>query len=75
MNKNMEDYKRKSVLTELTEYCYLREKHDYIEVTEWNNGEGFDVDINGKQRERFSLTWGEFKALKKAVKHLKKTNI
>jgi hypothetical protein len=46
-----------------------------MELTEWNNGEGFDVEVNGKQRERFSLTWGEFKALKKAVKHLKKTNI
>jgi hypothetical protein len=75
MNKNMEEYKRKAVIMQLDDYCIMAKEHDYIEVTEWSNGEGFDVEINGKQRERFSLTWGEFKALKKAVKHLKNTKL
>jgi len=31
-----------------------------MEVTEWNNGEGFDVTIDDKH---FSLTYGEFELL------------
>jgi hypothetical protein len=34
---------------------------DFMEVTEWYNGEGFDVCIGEKQT--FSLTDGQFQAL------------
>jgi hypothetical protein len=71
----MEEYKRNSVIMQLDDYCIMSKEHDYIEVTEWSNGEGFDVMMEGDRLERFSLTSGQFKALKKAVKHLKNTNI
>ena len=58
-------------------YCDLKpfdpgfaKKDDFIEITEWINGEGFDVDVVGKLSTRFQLTWGEYTALKKLVKKL-----
>ena len=65
----MERNTKKSVLADLNDYCHLAKKDDYIEVTEWVNGEGFDVDIN---TERFSLTYGQLRAIKKLVKELEK---
>ncbi len=42
---------------------------DFIEVTEWSNGEGYDVTINEKQ---FSLHFTEYEALKKIIKQFEK---
>ncbi len=56
----MKTYERKTKFTELKNYDHLAKEHDFIEVCEWHNGEGFDVTISEKQ---FSLTWGEFEAL------------
>jgi hypothetical protein len=36
-----------------------------MEVTEWHNGEGFDVVVSDSQR--FSLTWGQWQALQALV--------
>lgn len=66
----MEKYTRKAVFSYLKKYDHLADEHDYIEITEWKNGEGFDVEIIGKLSTRFQLTWGEFEALKKLVKKL-----
>jgi hypothetical protein len=64
---------RKAIFTELKEYCYLAGEHDFIEVTEWTNGEGFDINISNKLSTTiFPLTHGEFKALKKLIKTLSK---
>lgn len=57
----MKQYERKSKFTELKPYDHLAKEHDFIEVTEWHNGEGFDVTISDNKQ--FSLTWGEFEAL------------
>ena len=56
----MEQYDRKAKFTELKKYCHLAKEHDFIEVTEWHNGEGFDVTLGEKS---ISLTWGEFEAM------------
>jgi hypothetical protein len=56
----METYKRESRFTELKPYDHLAKEHDFMELTEWHNGEGFDVTCGEKQ---FSLTHGEFSAL------------
>ena len=45
---------------------------DFIEVTLWSNGEGFDTHLNSNGDQCFQLTWGQFKALKKLVKELDK---
>ena len=50
--------------TDLSLYCHLAEEHSMISVTEWQNGEGFDIDISSKNRnQHFSLTYGEYTAL------------
>lgn len=56
----MEQRTRKSVYEELNKFDYLAKKNDFIEVTEWNNGEGWDININDKI---FQLTDGELKAI------------
>jgi len=65
-------YDRKSAFVELKEFDHFAGEHDFMEVTTWKNGEGFDVDISGKLSTRFQLTWGEFDALKRIVKEINK---
>lgn len=40
---------------------------DFIEVTEWTNGEGYDISINDRH---FNLTCGEIDAINFLVKTL-----
>lgn len=55
---------RKAKFMELKPYCTFSKDNDYIEVTEWTNGEGYDVTIsNGGETRYFTLTIGEFEAL------------
>jgi hypothetical protein len=42
---------------------------DFIEVTEWSNGEGYDVAINDRL---FSIHYTEWKVLKKIIKKFDK---
>lgn len=56
----MEYAKRKSVNDKLRKYCHLAKDSDFIEVTEWVNGEGWDITINNRV---ISLTYGELKAI------------
>lgn len=63
----MEYNNRKSVNTNLRRFDYLAEDKDFIEVTEWVNGEGYDVTINNKA---FSFTEGEIEAIYYLVKSL-----
>ena len=66
----MEKYNRKTVFDKLEDYDCLSGEFDFIEVCGWHNGDGFDVEINTKQPQRFQLTDGQFRALKKLVKKL-----
>jgi len=60
----IEQGKRKAVFSELKGYCIHAGENDFIEVTNWSNGEGCDVCIDHKNgQERFSLTFGEFDLL------------
>lgn len=64
---------RKSLFMELHGTCtFAKESEgDFIEITEWSNGEGFDVVIDDSAGlKTISLTWGEYKALKMLVKAL-----
>jgi len=75
MENKIEKYQRDSVFAELKHFCVFSmgedRNGDFIEVTEWKNGEGFDVSISaGSDREDFKLSFGQFKALKKLIKKL-----
>jgi hypothetical protein len=62
----MKTYTRKSTFSELKPYDHLAKEHDFMEVTEWYNGEGFDVTINERH---FSMTYGEFECLQVLAKY------
>lgn len=54
---------RKTIFGMLSKFDYLSQDDDEIEVTEWDNGEGWDVEIMGRYRHRFSISQGTLSAL------------
>lgn len=65
---------RKSVNSGIGDYCYLSREDDFIEVTEWVNGDGVDIYLSSSgEQERIAITYGQFKLLKKLVKQLEKS--
>jgi hypothetical protein len=63
-------YKLETAFAKLIDFDHCGKPEDFIEVSLWHNGEGFDVNLNSNGEQRFCLTWGQFKALKKLVKEL-----
>lgn len=57
----MEINNRKSVNDSLKKYCVYANDTDFIEITEWTNQEGYDIEISDKKR--ISLTIGEIEAI------------
>lgn len=62
--------KKICVSTDLSEFDINSGDTDMMEVTENLNGMGFDIYIWDGLETRFTLTWGQFKALKYLVKEL-----
>lgn len=62
---SLEIQNRKSINDKLNKYCYCSNRDDdFIEVTQWTNGEGIDVTINSNGNEKsISLTYGEIEAI------------
>lgn len=56
----MEIKKRESVYDDLSKYDYLSKDYDFIEITRWTSGEGWDININDKL---FSITEGQLDAI------------
>ena len=65
-------YKLDTAFALLQKFDHCAKPDDFIEVSLWHNGEGFDAHLSGHGDQSFQLTWGEFKALKKLVKELDK---
>jgi hypothetical protein len=63
-------YKLDAAFVALQEFDSCAKPEDFIEVSLWHNGEGFDAHMTSNGDQRISLTWGQFKALKKLVKEL-----
>lgn len=59
--------KIKSIHDSLKKYDYLAKHDDFIQVSEWTNGEGYDININDKI---FQLTEGQLDAINFLVKCL-----
>lgn len=72
MAKNKHEFsKRDCVSAKLMDYDYLANKDDYIEITRWANGEGWDISLSEQcQTINFSISFGELKAIKKLIKEL-----
>ena len=56
----MKIYNKKSVSDDLKKYDYLSKENDFIEITEWFDGEGISVTIN---MTTFELTFGQLDAI------------
>lgn len=56
----MKTYIRKSKMDDLKKYCHHAKEHSFIEVTEWENGEGIDVIFDDKI---IQLSWGQLEAI------------
>lgn len=69
---NRDIYNRKAIFSEIRPFCHLAKEHDYMEICEWENGEGFDVEISSSAATRFQITWGEYDLLKKLIKCINK---
>ena len=68
---DMEFNNRKSVNSPLKNYDHLCNCDDFIEVTEWINGEGYDITIETKTNTKlYSLTHGELEAINHLIKSL-----
>lgn len=63
----METNDRKSVNDKLSKYCPIASRDSFIEITEWTNGEGWDVTIDDRH---FHLSYGELDAINYLTKHL-----
>jgi len=64
--------KRKAIFSNLKEFDCSAKEHSYIEVTEWTNGEGYDINIHNYTDTNISIGYLEFKLLKKLIKELEK---
>ena len=64
----MECKKRKSVFADLNVFDYTAKENNFIQVTEWTNGEGWDISINDDTI--FSLTCGQLEAINYLSKKL-----
>ena len=51
---------RKSINDNLRKYDHLAKENSFIEITEWGNGEGWDITIDDRV---ISLTWGQLDAI------------
>jgi hypothetical protein len=61
---SIEVSQRRAVFAELKPYCHCAGESDYMEVTQFSNGEGVDINISRRSGdEKFTLTWGEWELL------------
>jgi hypothetical protein len=68
----IDSYARNAAFAETKQFCYLSKEHDYIEITEWHNGEGWDINLSGSTEQTIAITHGQFDAIKKLIKQLNK---
>lgn len=67
----METYNKKSVSDNLKKYCYFADDDSFIEVTQWKNGEGYDINIESHNSTKLiGFTNGELEAISYLVKVL-----
>jgi len=55
----IEIYQAKARTVQLDDYCHLSQDK-YMNLVEWQNGEGFDLELDGHH---LALTWGQLEAL------------
>jgi hypothetical protein len=72
MKKEIKKEKRNCVWAELKQFDVLTKEGAFIEITQWTNGDGADINVSAHSNRFISLTWGEINAIKKLTKLLLK---
>lgn len=68
--ENIEIYSRPAVCCSLEKFdTVFADESDFVEVCEWKNGMGYDININDTH---ISFTHGEFEAIKYLIECLNK---
>ncbi len=62
----MNESQRTSREVSLRDHDHLAEIDSFLEVTEWSNGEGFDLHLS-RGEQSINLSWGEWSALLAAL--------
>lgn len=57
----MQFIKKKCIIDNLKKYSPQSSEHEFIEISEWANGEGYDININDNKR--ISLSFDEYTAV------------
>ena len=70
MKKEVEFYNRKSIFSKLKQFDHLAKEDDFMEITEWKNGEGVDLSIWSFNTINIQLSYGQLDAIKKLIKKL-----
>lgn len=70
MDTEVQQYTRKCIFSKLDKFCTFAKPDHFIEISLWKNGEGFDIDLEEFRSQKISLTFGQFKAIKKLIKQL-----
>jgi hypothetical protein len=68
----MKKFERKAITDNIKKYTYCGNDDDTITITEWENGEGWDIDFNyvsGYER-HFSISYNELDAIQYLIKRL-----
>lgn len=60
------EIERHKVNNVIVTYEEIGNKNQHVSVTEWHNGEGVDVDVNGETQ--MQLTWSQWSALRRAMR-------
>jgi hypothetical protein len=75
MKNKVDISNRKAVHASLEDFCVFSDNVDYLEVTEWTNGGGYDINIYYRKNQlNFKLTSGQFDALKKCIEVIENEN-
>ena len=61
----MEYVKKKCIIDDLKKYVPSCNEDDFIEISEWISGEGYDININDNKR--ISLSFEEFEGIKHII--------
>lgn len=68
---DMETTQRISIWDDLKKYDHRAAEKDYIEITEWINGDGYDIAIyENSCLKHISLSYGEIEAIDFLIKQL-----
>jgi hypothetical protein len=80
-NDKIQISNRKAAFADLKDFCVFsmgperKDSGDFLEVTKWTNGEGYDIHISNRDGDTmFHLTLGEYEAIKKCIKEIEKIN-